>query len=186
MVGDLIPDGDEVWKFFSTLLKIIDLLLSYNFTEGKIMNLKQLINQHNSMFIRLFNDTLKPKHHFLIHYPTITQYSGPPRFYWCFKYEGKHRELKMYARTTTSRKNITLTLAKKCQYKFAHFLLQSSTQEIIIKEKHKIHSLNSDNICKILFLSSVDFCCYNQIEFMGKICKKRILFDKICRRDELV
>jgi len=172
MVGDLIPKDDEVWKFFLTLLKLIDLLLSYNFTEGKIMDLKQLISQHNSMYIRLFNDTLKPKHHFLIHYPTIIQYSGPPRFYWCFKYEGKHRELKMYARTTTSRKNITLTLAKKCQYKFAHILLQSSVQEIIIKEKHKILSLNSDNICKILSLSSVDFCCYNQIEFMGTIYKK--------------
>lgn len=78
----------------------------------------------------------------------------------------------MYARTTTSRKNITLTFAKKCQYKFAHILLQSSSQEIIIKEKHKIHSLNSDNICKILSLTCVDFCCYNQIEFMGTIYKK--------------
>ncbi|KAF0764466.1 zinc finger MYM-type protein 1-like [Aphis craccivora] len=87
MVGDLIPDDDEVWKFFLVLLKIIDLLLSYNFTEGKIMDLKQLISQHNSMYIRLFNDTLKPKHHFLIHYPTIIQYSGPPRFYWCFNKE---------------------------------------------------------------------------------------------------
>jgi len=60
MVGDLIPEDDEVWKFFLTLLKLIDLLLSYNFTEGKIMDLKQLISQHNSMYIRLFNDTLNP------------------------------------------------------------------------------------------------------------------------------
>lgn len=76
----------------------------------------------------------------------------------------------MYARTTTSRKNITLTLTNKCQYKFAYIFLQSSAQEIIIKVKHKIHSLNSDNIlCKILSVSSIDFYCYNQIEFMGRI-----------------
>jgi hypothetical protein len=81
----------------------------------------------------------------------------------------------MYVRTTTSRKNITLTLAKKCQYKFAHILLHYSAQEIILKEKHKIHSLNSDNICKILSLSSFDFCCYNQIEFMGTFIKKDII-----------
>jgi hypothetical protein len=134
VVRDLIPDDDEVWTFFLNLLKLTDLLLSYNFTEGKIMDLKQIISQHNSMYIRLFNDTLKPKHHFLIYYPTIIHYSGPPRFYKCFKYERKHRKLKMYARTTTSRKNITLSLARKCQYKFAHILLQSSAQEIIIKE----------------------------------------------------
>jgi len=78
----------------------------------------------------------------------------------------------MNARTTTSRKNITLILTKKCQYKFDHILLQFSAQEIMIKEKYKIHSLNSDNICKTLSLSSVDFCCYNQIEFMGTTYKK--------------
>lgn len=46
MVGDLIPEDDEVWKFFLTLLKLIDLLLSYNFTEGKIMDLKQCVGMY--------------------------------------------------------------------------------------------------------------------------------------------
>lgn len=79
MVGDLIQENDEVWKFFLTLLKIIDLLLSYNFNESNIIRLKQLISLCMlSMYIRLFNDTLKPKHHFLIHYPTIIRYPGAP------------------------------------------------------------------------------------------------------------
>lgn len=102
---------------------MIPILLSYNFSDSKIIYLGQLISQHNSMYIRLFNDTLKPKHNFLIHYHTIIQNSGPPRHYWCFRYEGKHKEIKMYARATSYRKNITLTLAKKYQYKFAHSLL---------------------------------------------------------------
>jgi len=167
MIGDLIPENDEVWNFFLTLIKIVDILLSFQFTESKILNLKQLICQHNSMYVRLFNDTLKPKHHFLIHYPTIIQYSGPPRHYWCFRFEGKHKELKMYARATSSRKNITLTLAKKFQYKFAHILLQPSNQELILKEKYIVHSLHLDKICDTFSLTSVDFVCYNQIEFMG-------------------
>ncbi|XP_008185631.1 uncharacterized protein LOC103310138 [Acyrthosiphon pisum] len=114
MVGDLIPDNCEVWNFFLTLLKIVDLIMAYTFTENSILNLKQLIKQHNSLYVTLFGDNLKPKHHFLIHYPTIIQYSGPPRSYWCMRFEGKHKEIKMYARSTCSRKNITLTLAKKC------------------------------------------------------------------------
>jgi len=167
MIGDLIPENDEVWNFFLTLIKIVDILLSFQFTESKILNLKQLICQHNSMYVRLFNDTLKPKHHFLIHYPTIIQYSGPPRHYWCFRFEGKHKELKMYARATSSRKNITLTLAKKFQYKFAHILLQPSNQELILKEKYMVHSLHLDKICDTFSFTSVDFVCYKQIEFMG-------------------
>jgi len=51
MVGDLVPEGDEVWNFFLTLLKMIDILLPYTFTESSIIHLKQLIIQHNSMYI---------------------------------------------------------------------------------------------------------------------------------------
>lgn len=103
MVGDLIPEDYEVWNLFLTLLKIIDIILSHKITENEILHLKQLIMHHNSMYTTLFNDNLKPKHHFLIHYPTIIQYSGPPRHYWCFRFESKHKEVKMYAHTTCSR-----------------------------------------------------------------------------------
>lgn len=174
MIGDLISENDEVWNFYLTLIKIIDILISYNFSDSKIMYLEQLISQHNSMYIRLFNDTLKPKHHFLIHYSTIIKNSGPPRHYWCFRHEGKHKEIKMYARGTSSRsrKNITLTLAKKYQYKFAHSLLQPNTQEVILKPKHRIRSLNVDKICSTLAVSSLNFFRYNQMEFLGTVYKK--------------
>eukprot|EP00102_Acyrthosiphon_pisum_P013497 XP_008183097.1 PREDICTED: uncharacterized protein LOC103309442 [Acyrthosiphon pisum] len=140
MIGDLIPENDEFWTLFLILLQIIDILLSYTFTDNAISHLKQLISQHNSMYVTLFNDSLKPKHHFLVHYPTIIKHSGPPRHYWCFRYEAKHKELKMYARVTTSRKNITLTLAKKYQLKFAQNLMETN-KNIIFKDKHKIINL---------------------------------------------
>lgn len=175
MVGEFVPENDEVWQFYLTLVKIIDMLLSYKFTESKIEYLKQLIHQHNSMYIRLFNDTLKPKHHFLTHYPTIIRYAGPPRHYWCFRFEGKHKELKAYARATSSRKNITLTLAKKCQYKFAYILLQPiNTLHIVLKQKHCISSLYSNTILTNISLTTSGksvFQCYNQIEFMGTVYK---------------
>lgn len=98
--------------------------LSYTFNTNSIKYLKQLISTHNKQNTAFFNDTLKPKHHFLIHYPTITKNCGPPLHYWCFRFEGKHKDMKMYARSTNSRKIITLTLAKKFQIKFANFLLQ--------------------------------------------------------------
>lgn len=75
------------------------------------------------MYVRLFSDTLKPKHYLLIHYPIVIEYSGPPKHYWCFRFEGKHKEVEIYARSTSSRKNVTLTFAKKFQFKFAHHLV---------------------------------------------------------------
>ncbi|XP_022164770.1 uncharacterized protein LOC111029861, partial [Myzus persicae] len=35
MVGDLVPENDEVWLFFMNLLQIIDILLSYSICEQK-------------------------------------------------------------------------------------------------------------------------------------------------------
>lgn len=66
MIGDLIPENDEVWAFFLSLLQIIDILLSYTFTNSAISHLKQLISHHNSMYTTLFNDTLKTKLLFLL------------------------------------------------------------------------------------------------------------------------
>lgn len=87
MVGDLIPENYEVWNFILILIKIVDLLLSYNFTENSIKYLEQLIKEHNNLYCNLFSKTLKPKYHILIHYPNIIRQSGPPRYYWYFRFE---------------------------------------------------------------------------------------------------
>lgn len=172
MIGDLIIEGDEVWQFFLILIKLIDILLSNTFNQSAILHLKNLIMQHNSLYISLFNDTLKPKHHFLVHYPTIIQYSGPPRHFWCFRFEAKHREMKIYARTTSSRKNITLTLAKKSQLKFSNFLIKQRVSNLSVKDKHIIHSSNINYICEILSIKVTQFTCYDEIEYNGTKYKK--------------
>ncbi|CAH1736352.1 unnamed protein product [Aphis gossypii] len=168
MIGDLIPNNDDVWLFFLNFLEIIDILMSHKLTQDLISCLKRLIKKHNLDYVTLFKDTLKPKHHFLIHYPLIIQKSGPPRHFWCFKYESKHRELKMYARAITSRKNITLSLAKKFQLKFADFLLNGTKiDDVITADKHKIdccyHELLADHLEDTLKI----YDCYTQLKFKG-------------------
>lgn len=108
----------------------------------------------------------------MIHYPTIIEYSGPPRHYWCFRFEGKHKEIKMYAHSTSSRKNITLTLAKQFQFKFAHYLLRSETTLTIVNSNHNICSLYSESLFSILTLSRADYKCYSQIEYKGTLYKR--------------
>lgn len=116
--------------------------------------------------------------HFMycVYYYFTKRHKGSSRHNWCFKYEGKHKEIKMYTHMTSSQKNITLTLAKKYHYKFGHSLLQPSTQEVILKQKHKIISLNVDKIRTTLAVSSSHFVCNNQI----KCCKNYLyhLFKK--------
>jgi len=46
--------------------------------------------------------------------------------------------MKTYARVTSSRKNITLTLAKTFQLKYSYFLTKSPKYEIIVFDKNEI------------------------------------------------
>ncbi|KAF0712217.1 C2H2-type domain-containing protein, partial [Aphis craccivora] len=168
MIGDLIPEDDEVWNFVIILLKIVELLLSYKFTESSIIYLEQLIKDHNFLYSQLFNDKLKPKHHFLIHYPNIIRESGPPRHFWCFRFEGKHKEIKMYARSITSRKNITLTLAKKFQIKFAYLLMQPKKDDLVLNFKHKIKESQFGKLISDKYkITPNQYEYYNKIEYKG-------------------
>lgn len=138
MVGDLVPEDDHIWLFLLNLLEIIDILLLNEISLGLAERLKILIKKHHRDYIRYFNDTLKPKHHFMLHYFDIILNSGPPRFFWAFRFEAKHKDFKTFARNITSRKNICVSLAKKFQFQFAYNLLQPEKQICIVDLKHKV------------------------------------------------
>jgi hypothetical protein len=154
MVGDLIPEDDTIWLFFLNFIEIIEILLSSQLSNESIFNLQRLIEKHNSEYVSLFKDTLKPKHHLLVHYPTIIKNSGPPKHFWCFRFEAKHKEMKSYAHSITSRKNIPLTLAKKFQYKYANQILNSTSSKINTNKIHIISSNYSELIARVLNLTS--------------------------------
>jgi len=55
--------------------------MSYKFTDNSIKYLEQLILKNKTIILYTAYFTLKPKHHFLIHYPNIIRESGPPRHF---------------------------------------------------------------------------------------------------------
>lgn len=172
MVGDLVSENDEVWLFFLNLLEIIDILLSFDISKDMLDLLKTKIRQHHIDYVRLFNDTLKPKHYLMIHYNSVILHSGPPRNYWCFRYEAKHRQFKMYARATTSRKNIPLSLAKKFQLRFAHYLVQPQENIYKLEECHKIVSVHHSTITNCITNSEKNYDCYSECIYRGNKYKK--------------
>jgi hypothetical protein len=123
LVGDLVPVNNEYWKLICLLIEIMDILLRVEFDAKLLKLLTQKIEQHHTHYIYLFGDTLKPKFHFLTHYPTIIKKIGPLRYIWCFRFEAKHREIKMYTNNTNSRKNIPYTVGIKCCLKFCNKVL---------------------------------------------------------------
>jgi len=126
MIGDLVPNNSELWQLYILLKKIIDIVISKSIQTECIFLLKTLITEHNQLYIKIFQTNLKPKHHHLIHYPYIMEKVGPLAHLWSMRYESKHRESKLTANSTSSRKNICYTLSVKHQLRFAYRLLSKS------------------------------------------------------------
>lgn len=117
IIGDLIELNDEVWGYYLLLLEMTEILTAQTFTNELLEYLENLISEHNENFINVFHEKLKPKFHLLLHYPRIIRKIGPPIFYSSYKCESKHREIKKVCDSITSRRQIPLSAANRCQLK---------------------------------------------------------------------
>lgn len=169
MVGDLVSTDDEVWRFFISFLELIDLLMCFDISHDMMFRIKVLVQKHLKDYVRLFEDTLKRKHHLLTHYYSVIFQSGPPRLYWSFPFEKQHKEHKKYARNITSRKNICVSIAKKFQLGFASSLRQFSIQ-LIKFESRAINTQHTDliNIFRDKINVNSNFKVFSECKYYGK------------------
>lgn len=114
MIGGLVPEHDEVWRLYIVLAKILDIVTAPYVRQQLTEYLSVLIAEHHEIYCRLFNKTLKPKHHFMVHYPRIMNLIGPMINVWSMRFEGKHRPvIKRVADNMNCRKNLPLSIAKR-------------------------------------------------------------------------
>lgn len=70
MLGDKIPENDEHWENFLTLLDILDYLMAPVISSDEVAHLGTLIEHHHTQFSILYpNSSITPKFHYLTHYP---------------------------------------------------------------------------------------------------------------------
>lgn len=115
IVGYYVPRENEVWDLYILLRKILDILLNRRIYMDAIEQLKYLIMSLNESYSKLAKTTLKPKFHFLLHYPQMMLKFGPLTQIWTMRFEARHRISKMIARTSSSRVNICKTIAIRNQ-----------------------------------------------------------------------
>lgn len=120
IVGPFVPCDDPVWTFCKVLIRTVESISRKNFDEDNLIELKNLIYSHHYLYQLLFKKTLKPKHHFLLHYPGIIRKCGPIERMMCFRLEANHQGFKEYAHVISSRVNIAYTLCQKSCLQFSH------------------------------------------------------------------
>lgn len=72
LIGDVIPENDDAWSVILEFKDIVELLVSSTFTDASLCYLDTKISEHSRLLQSVFPDLqLKPKHHFLEHYPHL-------------------------------------------------------------------------------------------------------------------
>lgn len=123
LIGDLVPVNNTVWEVFLVLRQIINIIMSSSFTSATIQLLETLISEHHSLYMEVFAEPLKPKHHFIVHYPRLLRRLGPLKHLSCFRFEAKHKQFKENAKAIRSRRNCPYTLALKHKLILSHRFL---------------------------------------------------------------
>lgn len=125
LIGDFVPLDHKVWELYFNMREIISIILSSSFNIATVKLLETLISEHHSLYLELFSEPLKPKHHFLLHYPRIMKRFGPLKYLSCIRYEAKHKQLKDNSKVVTSRIKPAFTFALKNQLSISYrFLLK--------------------------------------------------------------
>lgn len=146
IIGSFVPKDDPVWKYCTVLVSLSDKILCKSFTEDEIVQLNRLCYQHHSLYLELFHEHLKPKHHFVSHYGHVIRTSGPVASMMNFRNEAKHKVFKEYAHIISSRQNICYTLCIKSSLQFSHDLF-----------KHKFFSCSISGTFSICDLKEKDY-----------------------------
>lgn len=116
LLGDIVNPESLHWQLFILLREICSIIFAPVVTKGLAVFLKQLIIDHHKLFKELYPfRNLIPKHHYMIHYPSMMIQFGPLSKLWCMRFEAKHNPLKRHAHAVCNFKNISKTLAYKHQ-----------------------------------------------------------------------
>nr|XP_054775592.1 uncharacterized protein LOC129284158 [Lytechinus pictus] len=123
MMGDLVEVDNEYWEVIVLLLQCMDMIFSPGITREDTYFLKHLIRDHHELYLQVFEEHLRPKHHFMVHYPNAIRFVGPLRQFWTFRFEAKHNFLKQLAHLNCNFKNIAKSLAKRHQFQLCQNMI---------------------------------------------------------------
>lgn len=124
MIGNLVPENEASWEILMDLKEIrVELVVSADLSDASLSFLERKIADHRELLRETFPDLrLRPKHHFVEHYPHLIRCFGPLVELWTMRFEAKHSFFKKVVHDVHNFKNILLTLATKHQLMMAHYL----------------------------------------------------------------
>ena len=117
MVGSKVTVGDRVWDILTSIQDVVQVCTSPQVDPALCDFLADLIEMFLEKFFTEFpENSMKPKFHYIIHYPQLMMKFGPLVHCWSLRFEGKHLYFKELSHHTKNRRNLCKTLATRHEY----------------------------------------------------------------------
>lgn len=123
MLYNKIDANDPVWKLVIMLKEIVEYVCAPQISLDQVAEMKLLINEYLEQRKSIFSDVpLRPKHHYMQHYPDLTVKFGPLIRLWTLRFESKHSYFKRVVAASKNFKNLTSMLSNKHQLLQAYLM----------------------------------------------------------------
>ena len=124
--------GDPFWQQFLLLHDIVELICSPEIDTSGVAYLAVLIDEYLEQRKTNFPDEkLKPKHHYMKHYPRLISEFGPLIRVWTLRFESKHSYFKQCVKNSQNFINVCQTLSEKHQLLLTYKQAVSFFQETV-------------------------------------------------------
>lgn len=121
IIGHRVDHDCPEWHLYIVLRQILSIVTSKTIHCRTYELLESLVSEHHELYLQCFQDTLKPKHHFMVHYARILHMVGPTGLISSMRYESYHKKFKNVANVISCRKSLLTTFATKIEYQIANF-----------------------------------------------------------------
>lgn len=134
IIGPLANVDCKFWQMYLSLREILLIVFSTKLRPSTYQNLEKSIFEYLSLHALHF--PMKPKHHFLLHYPRCMKLFGPHSKIFCLRFESKNQEGKAIAKTSPNRTNVNRTIAVKHQLDLNYRFMTKQGSELIFSSKN--------------------------------------------------
>lgn len=175
LIGQKVPESEPAWCLLLMLKEIVDIVLAPKVNLLYVSYLSDLIRDHHKLFKEIFPTVkLKPKFHFLVHYPQLILEFGPLTNSWSMRFEAKHLYFKRVAQSIKNNINLPYSLANRhqqlqCYYNF-EFLRPIGKSDSVTSGKPIITNNYSTEIAQLL-TGYEEFYSLTKLELNGIIYK---------------
>ena len=117
MVGDIVDHTDKVWKLLLLLRQLVEYICAPKISVEQVCYLNVLIQEYLELRSELFPDQrLKPKHHYLLHYPRLMIEFDPLIRLWTLRFKN-HSYFKQATRSMENFKDPCFMLKNTSYFK---------------------------------------------------------------------